>query len=165
MSMPVVRDGSKSDHRWLVAAARATLGSEYQVHSQRQFDVRDGSLLIAARGRRRVGFLTWDHAGDVCEILAIACTEQRIGVGTALIEAVDAAARCVGSARLLVVTTDTNVVARRFYERCGFRLVDRRIGAVDECRRLYKPEIPVEMHDEYVFERRIVGPTTAPTNV
>jgi hypothetical protein len=54
MSVPVVRNGSRADHRWLVAAARATLGSEYQVHSRRQFDVRDGSLLIAARGRRRV---------------------------------------------------------------------------------------------------------------
>jgi ribosomal protein S18 acetylase RimI-like enzyme len=157
MSTPVVRNGSTSDHRWLVAAARATLGSEYQAHSQRQFDVRHGNLLIAVRGRRRVGFLTWDHAADVSEILAIACTKQRIGVGTALIEAVEAAARCVGSARLLVVTTDTNVIAQRFYERCGFRLVDRRIGAVDECRRLYKPEIPTEMHDEYVFERRIDG--------
>jgi GNAT superfamily N-acetyltransferase len=165
MTMPVVRNGSRSDHRWLVVAARATLGSEYQVHSQRQFDVRDGSLLIAARGRRRVAFLTWDHAGDVSEILAIACTEQRIGVGTALIEAVDAAARRVGSARLLVVTTDSNIVARRFYQHCGFRLVDRRIGAVDECRRLYKPEIPAEMHDEYVFERRIDGPSVAPTNL
>lgn len=42
-----------------------------------------------------------------------------------------------------VITTNDNVDALRFYERCGFCLVTVHRGAVDRSRTNLKPEIPV----------------------
>jgi hypothetical protein len=50
-----------------------------------------------------------------------------------------------------VVTTDENVGAQEFYAAMGFTLVERRVGAVDECRRRYKPTIPPGIHDELEY--------------
>ena len=72
-------------------------------------------------------------------------------------DAVHAAAAAVGSPILRVVTTDANHAAQRFYRRNHFHLVEVRVGAVDQCRLLYEPEIPRDMHGEHVCEREILG--------
>lgn len=150
-----VRVGSSGDHRWVVDTARQVLGDPYQVHSRRQFHVLDAELLIAERGAKPVGFLAWEVDGGYCEVLAIACIERRAGVGTALVNAVRQAAVQCGCGQLRVVTTDANVTAQRFYEHVGFALAERLVGAVDECRRLYKCMISAEMHDELRYERAL----------
>jgi hypothetical protein len=60
-----------------------------------------------------------------------------------------------GCGRLTVATTDANVGAQRFYERLGYRVREVRAGAVDECRRRFKPEIPADMHDEIEYVREV----------
>jgi dihydroorotate dehydrogenase len=60
-----------------------------------------------------------------------------------------------------LVTTNDNVAAIRLYGLAGYRLRERRIGAVDELRRTLKPSIPefgvggVRISDELEFERRV----------
>src|SRR4051794_9083223 len=158
MKITTIQPAAAADHPWIVSTARRLLGGEYQVHSRRQFNVTDAHVLIARREHRPAGFLTWDHDGTTTEILAIACATRRAGVGSRLIDAVHAEGAEAGSRRLCVVTTDTNHAAQHFYVRNNFQLIERRVGAVDECRRLYKPEIPSSMHDELVYARNI-GPT------
>ena len=153
-----VRVGSRdaaagSDAEAVVALARRTLGSEHQVHSRRQFTVLDAELLVATRAGAVVGFLAWEVDGDWCEVLAIGTTTARAGVGTALMTAVEDAARERGCRRVRVVTTDANVGAQRFYESLGYTLAEVVVGGVDECRRRYKPDIPATMHDELRYER------------
>ena len=65
-----------------------------------------------------------------------------------------------GCRRLIVVTTDENEAAQRFYGATGFTLRDRRVGAVDECRARYKPSIHEGIHDELEYEARITGTPT-----
>jgi GNAT superfamily N-acetyltransferase len=139
------------DHAWIVATARDLLGDETQVHSRRQFTVLDGEVLVATVDGRIDGFATWDHAGGVAEILAIGVRTPRHGAGRVLIAAVAERARQAGCNRLLVVTTDQNEGAQRFYTATGFTLAARRVGAVDECRRRYKPSIPLDIHDELEY--------------
>jgi ribosomal protein S18 acetylase RimI-like enzyme len=158
MGRIAIAPATPADHGWIVETARALLGSERQVHSRRQFEITDGHVLVATLNDQRAGFVTWDHDGAAIEILALACTTQRAGVGTALVDAVAAAA---GGGPLRVVTTDTNVGAQAFYVRNGFTLVARLVGAVDECRRRYKPELPLDMHDELVYERPHATSSTA----
>jgi hypothetical protein len=43
---------------------------------------------------------------------------------------------------MIVVTTNDNVDALRFYQRRGFSLAALHTGAVDKSRMLLKPEIP-----------------------
>lgn len=148
-----VRDATDADHAWIVGAARETLGSERQVQLRRRFDVTDADVLIVERDGRPVGFLTWEVDGDVCEALAIGVTERGAGAGTELMRVVGERAARLGCRAMRVVTTDANTGAQRFYERLGYRVAEVRPGAVDECRRLYKPEIPADMHDEIEYVR------------
>jgi N-acetylglutamate synthase-like GNAT family acetyltransferase len=146
-----VRVAGPDDHAWIVATARTLLGDEMQVHSRRRFTVLDGEVLLATVDGRNEGFATWDHTDGVAEILAIGVRTPRGGLGGELVAAVRERARQVGCARLAVVTTDENVGAQRFYAATGFTLVERRVGAVDECRRRYKPSIPADIHDELEY--------------
>jgi GNAT superfamily N-acetyltransferase len=65
-----------------------------------------------------------------------------MGVGSALLAAVQDIARAAGCRCLWVVTTNDNVEGLRSYQRRGFRLALLRPGAVDRSRELLKPEIP-----------------------
>jgi ribosomal protein S18 acetylase RimI-like enzyme len=147
------RAATADDLTWVVEAAREVLGDDYQVHSTRQFRVTEGEVIVGMRDGRRAGFLTWVPDGDGAEFTAVACTERRAGVGAALLRAGEEAARARGARRVFLVTTDDNDGAQRFYERNGWEMVERRVGAVDLCRVRYKPTIPADAHDELVYER------------
>jgi ribosomal protein S18 acetylase RimI-like enzyme len=151
----VIEPASDVDAPAVVALARHRLGSERQVHSRRQFDVLDGVVLVARRGQSLLGFATLAIDGADCELLAIAVAEPGNGVGSALLLATERAAAEAGCESVRLVTTDANVDAQRFYERHGYRLRERRVGAVDWCREHLKPEIPENMHDELDYERVI----------
>ncbi len=146
-----VRSATAADATWIVAAARTLLGDETQVHSRRMFSVLDGNVLLAVIEGAPDGFATWDHADGVAELLAIGVHTSRRGTGRALVAEVRTRARRAGCTRLAVVTTDENVGAQRFYAAMGFTLVERRVGAVDECRRRHKPTIPAHIHDELEY--------------
>jgi ribosomal protein S18 acetylase RimI-like enzyme len=152
-STPSVRPATcDADREWVFRAAHEVLGDVYQVHSARQFDLRDGNLLVAEVAGGLVGFLSWLPDGDGVEVLAIGCTDRRRGAGRALMHAAAEAAAAHGARRVWLVTTDSNTGAQAFYERLGYEVVERRVGAVDECRARYKPTIPGDMHDELVYE-------------
>jgi GNAT superfamily N-acetyltransferase len=88
------------------------------------------------RGGRAVVFVAEDRAdvvgtatGAVYEAnpqtahvyaMWVAPDARRAGVGRALLDAVESWARERGSGRLLLNVTETNEVARRFYEACDF---------------------------------------------
>jgi ribosomal protein S18 acetylase RimI-like enzyme len=154
----IVRRAIAADHAWIVAAARELLGDETQVHTRRQFTMLDGEVLVVTVDGTPTGFATWDHDDDTAELLAIAVRERRRGAGRALVDAIRGRARRAGCTRLVVVTTDENVGAQRFYAKLGFELAERRFGAVDECRRTYKPTIPPDVHDELEYATELDTP-------
>ncbi|HEC22042.1 MAG TPA: GNAT family N-acetyltransferase [Chloroflexi bacterium] len=114
--------------------------------------------LIALRGDEPVGLLTYQIAGEACEIVTLNSQVEGIGVGSALIEALVERARAAGCARLWLITTNDNLPALRFYQKRGFRLVAVYPDALTESRRL-KPEIPpvgldgIPLRDEIELER------------
>jgi len=67
-------------------------------------------------------------------------------VGTALIAAARQVASRAGCGRLFLVTTNKNLYALRFYQKCGFILSAVRINAIAESRKL-KPQIPLMDQD------------------
>ena len=80
------------------------------------------------------GLVTFYIAGDACEIVTLDSLSEGKGVGTALIEAVRAAAIAAGCRRLWLITTNDNLHALGFYQKRGFRLVAVHPGAVDAAR-------------------------------
>ena len=108
-----------------------------------------------------VGVATYVVGDGECELLTLHADTRFGGIGSALVTAVQEAARTAGCVRLWVVTTNDNVDALRFYQRRGFRLARLRPGAVTESRRTLKPEIPtlgdygIELRDELELEMRL----------
>jgi predicted N-acetyltransferase YhbS len=86
-----------------------------------------GRVLVARRGDAVVGHLQLvetDHAGELeLKNMAVRETDQRSGVGRALVQAAVDACRAEGATRLLVATGAADVGNLRFYQRCGFRLL------------------------------------------
>jgi ribosomal protein S18 acetylase RimI-like enzyme len=106
-------------------------------------DSMDHPAFVALSGEELLGVATYLLGGDGCELLTLHATTRFGGAGTALLDALKEVAGQAGCGRIRVVTTNDNLDALRFYQRRGFRLADLRAGAVDECRRTLKPEIPL----------------------
>lgn len=88
-------------------------------------------VLIAVRGMEPVGAAACSIRGSGgCELLSLAAAEQRRGVGTALLQAVESWARDHACRRVWLVTRNDQVDALRLYQRRGYRLVTVHPGAV-----------------------------------
>jgi GNAT superfamily N-acetyltransferase len=117
--------------------------------------------MAAVEGDDLVAVLTYDIAGNDCEILTLYSARRLSGIGSALVQGVGDLAAAGGCRRYWVVTTNDNVDALRFYQRRGFRLAALRSGAVDEARRTIKPGIPVTgdygipLRDELELEQNL----------
>ncbi|MFD8561946.1 N-acetyltransferase family protein [Streptosporangium canum] len=100
----------------------------FESHLARE-DIR---VFIASSSGRSVGYammLLIERSGDalmrprafaVLEHLAVASTAIRMGVGTALVDAVHTAAKNAGCSRLLTEVWDFNQEASAFYQSAGF---------------------------------------------
>ncbi|MGD9142139.1 MAG: GNAT family N-acetyltransferase [bacterium] len=101
---------------------------------------------VAVLGGDEVGLATYAAAEGECEIVSLDSLRGGLGIGTALVRAVERVARASGSKRLWLITTNDNVHAVRFYQKRGFRIAAIHLGALEESRRL-KPEIPLKGMD------------------
>jgi len=115
---------------------------------------------VALIGGERIGLLTYIITGGECEVVTLNSVQEKRGAGTALIEAIEGAARDAGCRRIWLITTNDNLNALRFYQKRGYRLVRIDPGAVDRSRRV-KPEIPITgdfgipIYDEIELEKVI----------
>lgn len=122
-------------------------------------DARRVPALIARRDGEIVGVLSYLLRDRELEILVLWTTDRHMGVGTALLAAVEGIALESGVERTWLVTTNDNVDALRFYQRRGFRLESVDPGAVDRSRATLKPAIPaigdygIPLRDELTLER------------
>lgn len=92
----------------------------------------DTFVLLAERGERLVGYAlvtvgpglaSWATADRVADLetLSVLPEERGNGVGTALLDAVDARLAELEVHELMLTAADTNADAHRFYERRGLR--------------------------------------------
>lgn len=88
-----------------------------------------------------VGLVTYELDDEACEVVSMDALREGAGIGTALLDAVVAAARAAGCEHVRLLTTNDNLRALAFYQKRGFRLVGLVPGAIEAARRL-KPSIP-----------------------
>ena len=156
----LVRDADPDDVPWIRALLDERWGGKEQVVNGESYRPAELPGFIAAIDDERVGYAALRVAGDVAEIGVIDAIRPREGIGTALVDALEDAARSRGCARCRAVTTNENHVAQEFYESLGFELVGVREDAVTRSR-LIKPAIPLEggdgtpITDELVYERSL----------
>jgi ribosomal protein S18 acetylase RimI-like enzyme len=157
MGQVTIRAFTDADRRWAERLLGEDFGGRRQVRLGSVVDPLACPGLVAERDGEPVGVVTYDTDGDDVEVVYIEVTAKHRGVGTRLLEAVEA--RTEGH-RLWLVTTNDNLDALRFYQRRGFRIAQVRSGAVDEARKTLKPSIAevgnfgIPIRDEIVLERR-----------
>jgi ribosomal protein S18 acetylase RimI-like enzyme len=154
----VIRSLQEADREWAEAALAGELGGRMQARRGELVDALEGPVLVAARGDRPIGLVSWvvDGAGDSAEVrvLLVIAEARGEGVGRMLIDAAADALRDAGVRRAWLVTTNDNLAALALYQKAGWRLAALRPGAIAELRRSIKPSIPIAgehgilIHDE-----------------
>lgn len=154
---------------WARGLVAEHFGSERIVTRGRVLDTSTLPGLVAAIGGEPAGFLLYESVADEVEIVALVSVKRRRGVARVLVAALADLAASEGARRIVLVTTNDNTGAQRFYEACGFRLRATRVGAIDRAR-LLKPEIPlfgdggVPITDELEYERPVAPESSAETD-
>lgn len=163
MDRVVIRTRTPADNRSVVDLLAGSWGSTTVVCHGAVYDAAALPALVAARGTRLAGLLTYTIIADGLEVVSLNAVVPRSGVGGALLAAAADVAEAAGCARLWLITTNDNLDALRFYQRRGMRIVGVAPGAVDEARRI-KPSIPqvgaygIGIHDEITLELRLPRP-------
>lgn len=158
--MPTVRSVAREDRPWVRRLVAERWGAETVVAHGTLYHPHELAGFVAEANGERVGLLTYDLRGGGCEIVTLASLRPGIGVGTALLAAVQDAGRRAGCGRLWLITTNDNLAALRFYQRRGFVLAALHRDAVAAARTL-KPEIPlvgdhgIPIRDEIELEMRL----------
>ncbi|MBK9746752.1 MAG: GNAT family N-acetyltransferase [Chloroflexi bacterium] len=134
-------------HIWARQLIEDQWGSTRMVSRGRLHDMTTLPGFVALIDDQRLGLVTYRLDGDECEIMSLDSRAEGQGIGSALLKAVQQVARAAGCRRLVLITTNDNTHALRFYQRRGWRLAALHVGAVDDGRRL-KPEIPLIGHDD-----------------
>lgn len=110
--------------------------------------------IAAYEGEEIAGLLTYRIKGEECEILSLDSLVENSGVGSALIEHVKEIAREVGCAHLMLITTNDNTHALRFYQKRGFDLVALYPNALEVSRKL-KTSIPLTGNDDIPLKHEL----------
>jgi ribosomal protein S18 acetylase RimI-like enzyme len=132
-----------NDRDWVSAFTVEHWGADYVVaHSEVYRPEELPGLVAVGPSGEVLGLVTFSIRHDQCEVVTLNSVAERIGVGTALLEAVRELAFANGCSRVWLITTNDNLSAIGFYQRRGFDLVAVHRGALRESRRL-KPSIPL----------------------
>ena len=163
-----VRPLRADESDWVRAVMRERWGDEIAAGRGRIWRPAElPGFVAAADSGERAGLATYAVEGDTAELVTIDALRPGAGVGRLLLDAVAEAARAAGAGRLLVMTTNDNLGALRFYQRAGFRLAALRPGAVDDARSL-KPAIVatgaggIPIRDELDLVLELGGPRQEP---
>ena len=150
----------EGDRAWAAALLTERWGGAVMVTRGRLHRLEDLEGWVAWRGGARLGLALWRRQRAACELVSLDAIERGQGIGSALLEAVEAAARRAGCRRVWLITTNDNLEALRFYQRRGYGLVRVHCRALDRNRRL-KPSIPavgahgIPLRDELELARHL----------
>ncbi len=149
---------SASDRTWVRERTELLFGGDTVVSHDIVHQPSELPGFIAMEGSERVGLATFCIADGACELVTLDALCQWCGVGTALLEAVEKAARADGCSRIWLITTNDNIDGLRFFQRRGFRITGIRVNGMEAIREL-KPGVPeigsydIPVNDEIEMEK------------
>ena len=111
------------------------------VHGE-SIDLGNADGWYACEDQEITGLVTYRISGDEMEILSLDSMQENKGIGTALLNRALSAARDAMLRRVVLITTNDNLHALRFYQKRGFDMIRLYHNALDTARRI-KPEIPL----------------------
>lgn len=120
----------------------------------------DGYVLINNQ-QEIIGLITYILRGKECEIISLDSIEENQGIGTKLVQEVEKTALKQGYKQVILITTNDNLNALKFYQKRGYHLTKVYPNAVEIARKS-KPEIPllgndgIPIRDESVLQKVLV---------
>lgn len=134
------------DERWgttqIVSRGRAVYGHLLPGFMAERGAGAEEEELEETAAAENIGLITVHIDDRECEITTLDSLDEAIGVGSALVEAVEEWAREAGIQRLWLVTTNDNLDALKFWQKRGYELVSVHRNAIADARRI-KPQIPI----------------------
>jgi glyoxylase-like metal-dependent hydrolase (beta-lactamase superfamily II) len=138
-----LRPLTPADRPWVAAFLAQEWGDEITVVRGTAYHPAEMAGFIALRNETPIGLVTYHRLDDhVGEIMTLNSLESGKGVGRALVDTAVNALAAQGVSRVVVVTTNDNLNALRFYQHYGFVLSILRANALATSR-LVKPQIPL----------------------
>ncbi|WP_312699011.1 GNAT family N-acetyltransferase [Sedimentibacter sp.] len=101
-----------------------------------------------------IGLLTYIITDGVCELISLDSIEEGKGIGTLLIEQLIQIAKVHNCRKIILITTNDNVSAIRFYQKKGFDMIRVYFNALETSRKL-KPAIPLVGDNEIPLKHEI----------
>jgi ribosomal protein S18 acetylase RimI-like enzyme len=135
-------------------------GDDFMVAHGQIYTIEQLDGFVAVENKTWLGLITFIMTGKDCEIMSLDSLREGTGIGTALMKEVEKEALSLGCSRLVLVTTNDNTHALRFYQKHGFELAALRPRAIEVSRKI-KPSIPLTGHngipirDELELELRL----------
>lgn len=155
-----IRPLTAADQDWVAALMTAHWGAPQQVVRGELFLPHTLPGFVAEVDAQVAGVVTYRQLDrQTGEVSTLNSLRENIGIGGALVQAVVNQVRAAGCTRLIVVTTNDNLPALRFYQRHGFVLAALRPNALAVSRQI-KPEIPlvgmdgIPLRDELELEMK-----------
>lgn len=144
MNLEVVQITKKSEEDSLEIKERSAklFGADFVVSKGKCHKPAELAGFVARQYTELVGLATYEISGDTCELVTIDVFLQWQGIGKKLMEAVEMEARLALCKQVWLITTNDNIEAIHFYQRCGYDMVGLYHNALEESRKL-KPQIPL----------------------
>jgi ribosomal protein S18 acetylase RimI-like enzyme len=155
-----IRPVRENDKTWIEHTLIDRWGSTKVVTRGILYAANELPGFIAAVENRLVGLLTYRLDDTSCEVISLDSLMKNQGIGSALLQSVEQAAKEKGLHRIWLVTTNDNINALRFYQGRGYVLAAIHPQAIEISRQL-KPQIPlignegIPLRDEIEFEKRL----------
>jgi GNAT superfamily N-acetyltransferase len=158
--MALIRDAVEADWDWILRES-APIGGPKIVSQGFVHNLRDYPALIAQEGDVPTGFVVYQKGQARWVILAIRSMEERRGLGSQMLDAVETLAQSQGAEKLRLSTTNDNLPALRFCQLRGYRMRQLIPNAYIEAKLLKgipKDEIVrgrhgIEIRDEIVLNK------------
>lgn len=136
-----IRQTTPADKAFMRAEMRKWWGDEMVVIRAEQYHPAEYDGLIAEYENENTGLIILRFADALCEIMSLSTDGRHPAAGEKLLAAALLFARENKAEKMIVVTTNDNIQALRFYQQMGFTICAWRKNAVEEARRI-KPQIP-----------------------
>ena len=132
----------ENDRPWMREVMRKWWGSETVIIRKTEVEPAEMAGFVASLNGEKVGLVVLRYEKTLCEIMSPTTSGTHPQIGSQLIFSAIESAKKHDIRRIIVVTTNDNTNALRFYQKMGFCYHKLRVGIVEESRKI-KPQIPL----------------------
>ncbi len=144
MDAPIItRPAEENDRPWMREVMRKWWGSETVIIRKTEYEPAEMAGFIALLNGEKVGLVILRYEETFCEIMSLTTSGTHPQIGSQLMSSAIESAKKHGARKIIVVTTNDNTNALRFYQKMGFYTHKLRVGIVEESRKM-KPQIPLD---------------------